>query len=129
MALKEDWFEATDVELWDVVEQEGSYKIPIRYTDVYWNKISQIFLTEAPGIKKAVLDLKIFASGLRNPQGMTTSSNGDIFFTDHGASGGDELNILIEGKNYGCALVSMGKTYTGSKFPNSYSKETSPIYS
>lgn len=78
---------------------------------------------------ETVLDLKIFASGLRNPQGMTSTSNGDIFFTDHGASGGDELNILIEGKDYGWPLVSMGKTYTGVKFPNSYSAKTSPIYS
>jgi glucose/arabinose dehydrogenase len=78
---------------------------------------------------ETVLELKIFASGVRNPQGMTSTSNGDIFFTDHGATGGDELNILIEGKDYGWPLVSMGKTYSGVKFPNAYSVKTSPIYS
>jgi cytochrome c5 len=78
---------------------------------------------------ETVLEVNIFASGLRNPQGMTSTSNGDIFFTDHGARGGDELNILIEGKDYGWPLVSMGRAYTGVKFPNSYSVKTSPIYS
>jgi len=50
----------------------------------------------------------IFASGLRNPQGLTVSSDGLIWETEHGPVGGDEVNILRRGENYGWPEVSSG---------------------
>ena len=56
------------------------------------------------------LKLKIFTMGHRTPQGLTTVNN-FIFNTEHGPKGGDELNKLIENKNYGWPLVSYGTKY------------------
>ena len=56
------------------------------------------------------LKLKIFTMGHRTPQGLTKINN-VIFNTEHGPKGGDELNKVIEGKNYGWPLVSYGTRY------------------
>ena len=46
--------------------------------------------------------------GLRNPQGFVRDASGDLWATDHGPHGGDELNLLRFGANYGWPLVSYG---------------------
>jgi len=56
------------------------------------------------------LSLKVFTLGHRNPQGMT-KINDSIFIVEHGPKGGDELNKIIEGKNYGWPIVSYGTKY------------------
>ena len=56
------------------------------------------------------LKLKIFTKGHRTPQGLTRI-NDVIFNTEHGPRGGDELNKVIKGKNYGWPLVSYGTRY------------------
>jgi cytochrome c2 len=53
----------------------------------------------------------IFASGLRNPQGLFASSDGLIWETEHGPDGGDEVNLLRRGENYGWPAVSYGLPY------------------
>lgn len=52
--------------------------------------------------------------GHRNPQGLTMDRNGVLWSTEHGPQGGDELNVVVEGKNYGWPHVSLGTDY-GSK--------------
>lgn len=56
------------------------------------------------------LSPKIFSSGHRNPQGLTMI-NDSIFSVEHGPKGGDELNKIIEGENYGWPEVSYGTNY------------------
>ena len=56
------------------------------------------------------IELEIFSTGHRNPQGIT-KINEFIFSVEHGPKGGDELNKLIEGKNYGWPKVSYGTQY------------------
>ena len=48
------------------------------------------------------------ASGLRNPQGLVRDGDGVLWATEHGPWGGDELNILRPGENYGWPLVTLG---------------------
>ena len=48
------------------------------------------------------------AWGLRNPQGLTRDAAGTVWETEHGPHGGDELNLLELGGNYGWPLVSYG---------------------
>ena len=55
--------------------------------------------------------VSIFATGLRNPQGLLISSDGVIWETEHGPHGGDELNVLQPGLNYGWPEVSYGVNY------------------
>ncbi|ABD57147.1 PQQ-dependent sugar dehydrogenase [Jannaschia sp. CCS1] len=59
------------------------------------------------------------ARGLRNPQGLDVEPNGNIWVTDHGAAGGDELNLITEpGRNFGFPAVSYGRHYNGQPIGN-----------
>lgn len=59
----------------------------------------------------------IFSYGHRNPQGMTLHpETGDIWTHEHGPKGGDEINIIKAGKNYGWPKISYGINYNGTKF-------------
>ncbi|WP_444995953.1 PQQ-dependent sugar dehydrogenase [Aliikangiella sp. IMCC44359] len=59
----------------------------------------------------------IYSYGHRNPQGMEMNPvTGDIWVHEHGPKGGDEINIIKKGKNYGWPVISYGVNYSGSKF-------------
>jgi aldose sugar dehydrogenase len=59
-----------------------------------------------------------WASGVRTPYGMAFSPTGELWEVEHGPRGGDELNLIEQGKNYGWPLVSYGKNYNGVPIPN-----------
>ena len=46
--------------------------------------------------------------GHRNPQGLLVARDGTIWSTEHGPTGGDELNLIVPGRNYGWPLVTYG---------------------
>lgn len=67
----------------------------------------------------------IWTYGHRNPQGMTyDAANNRLWAVEHGPKGGDELNLIEKGKNYGWPKVSHGINYDGTSltehknFPN-----------
>lgn len=77
---------------------------------------------------------RIVSMGHRNMQGIVQDGNGDLLVIEHGPKGGDEINRIIEGANYGWPSESYGTTYRGSPIPNAISygrHETyeAPIYS
>lgn len=53
--------------------------------------------------------------GHRNPQGLAVDLTGQIWASEHGAMGGDEVNRIEPGANYGWPVVAYGKNYDGSK--------------
>ena len=53
----------------------------------------------------------VFTTGHRNPQGLFLDDLGRMWLTEHGPRGGDELNLLKQGENYGWPLVSYGTSY------------------
>jgi len=55
----------------------------------------------------------IYSLGHRNPQGITITKNGQILLNEHGAKGGDEINLIQAGKNYGWPKTTHGVNYTG----------------
>ena len=57
-------------------------------------------------------EIEIFSMGHRNPQGLFVDYNNNIFETEHGPKGGDEINLITEGNNYGWASVSYGTPMT-----------------
>ena len=58
----------------------------------------------------------VFSKGHRNPQGMARHPRtGEIWLHEHGPKGGDEINILQAGANYGWPIVSHGREYYGGK--------------
>lgn len=54
---------------------------------------------------------EIFTTGHRNPQGLLVGSDDRIWLTEHGPQGGDELNLLQRGNNYGYPLATYGTDY------------------
>ena len=61
------------------------------------------------GAKKA-----IYTYGNRNPQGLIIHPNtGDLWEHEHGPKGGDEINILKKGKNFGWPVITYGINYSG----------------
>jgi glucose/arabinose dehydrogenase len=56
----------------------------------------------------------IFTYGHRNPQGMFRHpARGEIWVHEHGPKGGDEINRLVGGANYGWPVVTFGRSYAG----------------
>ena len=56
---------------------------------------------------------EIFALGIRNVGGLTIHpETGELWETEHGPQGGDEVNIIRKGLNYGWPLVTYGRAYT-----------------
>jgi aldose sugar dehydrogenase len=58
-----------------------------------------------------------WASGIRTPYGLAFSPNGELWEVEHGPRGGDELNLIEKGKNYGWPLVSFANNYNGVPIP------------
>ena len=66
----------------------------------------------------------IYSYGHRNPQGMILHpKSGEIWTHEHGPKGGDEINIIKKGKNYGWPVISYGVNYSGTKFTDLTEKE------
>lgn len=62
-----------------------------------------------PGVKP-----EIYALGIRDSEGLTLDpTTGMLWEVEHGPRGGDELNVIRSGKNYGYAVISYGREYSG----------------
>ncbi len=71
--------------------------------------------TDNPFVKTAGARPEIWTYGHRNPQGMTIHpTTGVIWEHEHGPQGGDELNIIQPGKNYGWPSITFGIDYDNS---------------
>jgi glucose/arabinose dehydrogenase len=63
---------------------------------------------------------EIYTLGHRSPQGLAVDpETGVLWETEHGPLGGDELNVLIPGANYGWPIVSYGTNYDGTQITES----------
>lgn len=56
---------------------------------------------------------EIYSYGHRNLQGLVIDEQGEIWTTEHGAQGGDELNRIVAGRNYGWPVIGYGMQYGG----------------
>lgn len=67
-----------------------------------------------PFVGRAGVRPEIWAYGIRNAQGMALNPwTGELWEHEHGARGGDEVNVIEKGANYGWPLVTHGVDYTG----------------
>ena len=65
----------------------------------------------------------VFSKGHRNPQGLVyVGSKNKVVSTEHGPYGGDEVNVIEKGNNYGWPISSYGRHYD-----NTF-KEEAPLY-
>ena len=60
---------------------------------------------------------EIFSIGHRNPQGLVIATDGQIWSTEHGPQGGDEVNLIRRGGNYGWPLATYGTEYGHDYWP------------
>lgn len=66
----------------------------------------------------------IYSYGHRNPQGTVIHPvTGEIWESEHGPKGGDEINLINPGLNYGWPIISYGINYNGTKFTDLTAKE------
>jgi len=68
-------------------------------------------------INIATGEARRISRGHRNPQGITRDLQGRIFTVEHGPRGGDELNHIMEGRNYGWPLAVYGSGYDEKPYP------------
>lgn len=59
----------------------------------------------------------IYTMGHRNVQGLYVDPSGAVWATEHGPRGGDELNFIQQGKNYGWPIVTYGTDYARQSWP------------
>ena len=65
----------------------------------------------------------IYSYGHRNPQGMILNpETGEIWVHEHGPKGGDEINVVEKGANYGWPVVTYGENYSGTPITDERSK-------
>lgn len=74
---------------------------------------------------------EIYSTGHRNPQGMAIDHKGQVWDAEMGPRGGDEINLIQPGKNYGWGDVTYGIEYSGKKINNGTTKKEGteqPVY-
>jgi len=71
-----------------------------------------------PFVGQAGVQPQIWSYGQRNPQGAALNPwSGELWENEHGPKGGDELNIISRGKNYGWPYATHGINYSGLPIP------------
>ena len=79
---------------------------------------------------KKLVQAEIYSYGHRNPQGLyRDSQTEEIFAHEHGPQGGDELNLIQKGKNYGWPRTTYGKEYVSGRdiAPETYPNTEQPL--
>lgn len=74
---------------------------------------------------------EIYSYGHRNPQGLAMDDKGQLWEAEMGPKGGDELNLIQPGKNYGWGDVTYGLEYSGKKINNGTTQKEGteqPVY-
>ena len=57
----------------------------------------------------------IWSYGHRNPQGLVVTTDGTVYAHEHGPKGGDEINVIEPGRNYGWPVITYGMDYSGAR--------------
>lgn len=74
---------------------------------------------------------EIWTLGHRNVQSAAFDNQGRLWIVEHGPKGGDEVNLIEKGQNYGWPVVTFGEEYSGKPIPNSVTTKegfVDPVY-
>jgi len=99
----------------------GDIRIQAQYLNSSLGKILHLTtdgkaVANGPFVKNADAKPEIYAYGLRNPDGLAINPvTGDLWEAEFGPKGGDEVNIIKPGKNYGWPIITYGTEYSGKK--------------
>ncbi|MDM1018732.1 PQQ-dependent sugar dehydrogenase [Acinetobacter sp. VNK23] len=75
-----------------------------------------------PFIQQGDVTAEIWSLGHRNPLGMAFDAQGQLWVVEMGPKGGDELNRIVKGENYGYPIVSNGDHYSGLPIPDHHTR-------
>ncbi len=78
--------------------------------------------TDNPFIDQANARPEIWSYGHRNAQGMAFDAGGQLWVAEHGAQGGDEINLIRKGANFGWPVIAYGRHYSGGRIGEGTSK-------
>ena len=84
-----------------------------------------------PFVGRAGAAPEVWTLGHRNIQSAAFDTEGRLWIVEHGPRGGDELNLIERGKNYGWALVTYGEEYSGQPIPGAVTQKEGfeqPVY-
>lgn len=97
----------------------GNMQHHVQKPDTHIGKVLRITTDGAPAPgnpQKPGWRPEIWSMGHRNAQGAALHpKTGDLWTAEHGAAGGDEINIPRKGRNYGWPVISYGRKYSGGK--------------
>jgi len=68
-----------------------------------------------PFAKQAGARAEVFTMGHRDQLGLTVHPNGAVLAAEHGPNGGDEVNLILPGRNYGWPTWTYGRNYDGTR--------------
>ena len=104
---------------------ENNVRIAAQYLDHHQGKVVRLWPdgripADNPFVARSDALIDIWSYGHRNPQGATLNPwTGQLWLVEHGAMGGDEVNIPAAGKNYGWPIITHGLDYNGQPIPES----------
>ncbi len=104
---------------------ENNSRITAQYLDHHQGKVVRLWPdgtvpTDNPFMANPQALVDIWSYGHRNPQGAALNPwTGELWTVEHGAKGGDEINIPKGGKNYGWPIITHGVDYNGQPIPES----------
>ncbi len=81
------------------------------------------FPQDNPFVETEGAQPEIWSYGHRNPQGAALDGAGRLWVAEHGARGGDEVNLIEKGINYGWPVISYGTHYSGAQIGEGTEKE------
>ena len=99
-----------------VASGDRQKKTPAQDTSNNLGSIVRLNLDGTPAAGNPVGE-QIWSYGHRNTLGLAFDEDGRLWNLEHGPAGGDELNLIQEGRNYGWPLVSGGDNYDGTPIP------------
>ena len=107
--------------LYATIGERGDHRDRAQQLDKTYGKIIRIgrdghIPKDNPFVGREGARPEVWSFGHRNPQGLALHpSTGELFEHEHGPKGGDEVNIIRKGANYGWPVVTFGREYHGPK--------------
>lgn len=96
-------------------ERQKAQEIPSTFGKVVRLSPEGVAPPDNPFADQGAIAAQVWSLGHRNIQGAAIRPDGgDLWVIEHGPAGGDELNLIEKGANYGWPLISYGQTYGGS---------------
>ncbi|WP_120968440.1 PQQ-dependent sugar dehydrogenase [Comamonas sp. lk] len=110
----------SDGSLFLALGERSSYKEQAQNLKSHLGKIVRInkdgsVPRDNPFVGRADAWPEIWSYGHRNPQGAALAPDGTLWMHEHGPQGGDEINHIEPGKNYGWPVTTYGENYGGGK--------------